>query len=305
MAQIITKVTQNLQRIKEQFESTKREASEFSISELENNPEARKIIEIQRRKCAVHGEELLRQMFELDGLTEPTDEVRATRKALILEIQSIIDASDTVNNELKKLISQLPEPIIPETKTLELPKSPKPELETSKHEESPNPVIDMKVKEKINEKDIPTPIQAPVLNKEKETKVIEEPTLATKSIPKQAQNHKSNNFYQPKINKPLIDVTEDANKYKIIAILPVINREDISLELQDDTITLSAPISYGFDNIRKRERIIPFTKSFIIPRDVDNSNISAKFTDEGTLEIILPKYVRRQYYPHRFSVMVN
>jgi len=102
MAQIITKVTQNLQRIKEQFESTKREASEFSISELENNPEARKIIEIQRRKCAVHCEELLRQMFELDGLTEPTDEVRATRKALILEIQSIIDASDTVNNELKK-----------------------------------------------------------------------------------------------------------------------------------------------------------------------------------------------------------
>ena len=102
-------------------------------------------------------------------------------------------------------------------------------------------------------------------------------------------------FFSPMIsgsNSFKVDLKEDKNNYTIDADLPGIKKEDISLEYNNNYLTISAKrdeISQNNDNdfVRRERTYGEFKRSFYID-NIDENTIDASFTD-GVLRITLPK----------------
>ncbi|MBR3663601.1 MAG: Hsp20/alpha crystallin family protein [Desulfovibrio sp.] len=94
---------------------------------------------------------------------------------------------------------------------------------------------------------------------------------------------------------PNMDVTSDPQNYTITADLPGMNKESVSLEINNGVLTLS-----GEKHLEKKEneteqtchlqeRVFgAFSRSFTLPEDVESEKIAAKFKD-GVLTITLPR----------------
>lgn len=92
---------------------------------------------------------------------------------------------------------------------------------------------------------------------------------------------------------PAVDVAEHDSKYEIVAELPGVKREDLKVSVEDGTLTLSGERKqYGFpEGIRVVRHETPtrsFTRSFELPKDVDQTRIAAELKD-GVLRVQLPK----------------
>jgi HSP20 family protein len=92
---------------------------------------------------------------------------------------------------------------------------------------------------------------------------------------------------------PAIDVKENENSYSLEAELPGITDKDIELKLEGNMLTLSTKkeekTEEKEDQYLLRERkSYSFTRSFVIPEDVDAEKISAEFKN-GLLTLSLPK----------------
>jgi HSP20 family protein len=95
------------------------------------------------------------------------------------------------------------------------------------------------------------------------------------------------------LNTPAVDVTEDANAYKVTAELPGMSEKDVELSLSGDLLTLR-----GEKRDEKEEksgnRYISertygsFQRSFTLPDGIDRAHISADFA-KGVLTVMLPK----------------
>lgn len=81
----------------------------------------------------------------------------------------------------------------------------------------------------------------------------------------------------------LIPVTanEDKDNLQISAELPGVDRADINLELQDDTLSLSATRKQG-------EQTVSFERSFTLPYAVQADKVAATY-ENGVLKLTLPK----------------
>jgi HSP20 family protein len=91
---------------------------------------------------------------------------------------------------------------------------------------------------------------------------------------------------QPALNlqdmrEPLVDVIEEENAVKVLAELPGVNKEDISLFLSDNVLTI---------NVDTPER--RYHKELSLPGDVDESSVRSTYTN-GILETVLTKQERR------------
>ncbi|WP_026883372.1 heat shock protein Hsp18 [Clostridium akagii] len=89
-----------------------------------------------------------------------------------------------------------------------------------------------------------------------------------------------------------VDLKEDENNYTIEADLPGIKKEDISLEYDNNYLTISAKrdeTSENNDNnfVRRERTYGEFKRSFYID-NIDENTVDASFTD-GVLKITLPK----------------
>jgi len=102
-------------------------------------------------------------------------------------------------------------------------------------------------------------------------------------------------FFQPgflAVNAIKADIRENDKEYVVDAEIPGVNKEDIKLELINDTLTISAEhkaeTEEKSDNYLRRERRMgSFSRSFYVP-NVKNEMVTAKYNN-GILTITLPK----------------
>ena len=92
---------------------------------------------------------------------------------------------------------------------------------------------------------------------------------------------------------PAVDIYETENEIILKAELPGLKKEDVSIEVTDDSLTLSGERSFEKDvkeeNYHRIERSYgSFSRTFSLPSTVDRDNVIAKFND-GILEIHIPK----------------
>jgi HSP20 family protein len=92
---------------------------------------------------------------------------------------------------------------------------------------------------------------------------------------------------------PGIDVMEGDKQYEIRVTLPGIKKDEVKIELEDNTLTVSGERKFEKEEKNKRYHLVEsrfgtFKRSFTLPRNVDNSSIDAKMA-EGILNITIKK----------------
>src|SRR5688500_7801027 len=92
---------------------------------------------------------------------------------------------------------------------------------------------------------------------------------------------------------PAMDLVETADHFVLRADLPGMGEEDVKLEFEDGTLTLSGERkaeheSKGEGYYRVERAFGSFSRSLTLPQGVDPDAVSASF-DRGVLEIRIPK----------------
>jgi len=91
-----------------------------------------------------------------------------------------------------------------------------------------------------------------------------------------------------------MDVTEDANAYRVKAEIPGVKKEEIHVSVEGNTVSISAEFERK-EETRKDETLLcselyrgKVARSFTVMADVDESKAEAKY-ENGILELMLPK----------------
>jgi len=92
---------------------------------------------------------------------------------------------------------------------------------------------------------------------------------------------------------PAVDIYETNDSFVVSADLPGLNKDEIQIDLKDNTLTLKGEKKFeekvSKDNYIRIERAYgSFVRSFTLPQNVDPEKIKAKYK-EGVLEITIPK----------------
>ncbi|NTU58926.1 MAG: Hsp20/alpha crystallin family protein [Chlorobiaceae bacterium] len=90
-----------------------------------------------------------------------------------------------------------------------------------------------------------------------------------------------------------VDISEDEHAFHLEAELPGINKENITLHIEDDVLTIKAERTQEEEQKKKDYHRIErtyggFSRSFNIGELIDQENIGASF-DNGVLHVTLPK----------------
>ncbi len=106
---------------------------------------------------------------------------------------------------------------------------------------------------------------------------------------------------------PAVDIHETEDSFVVKADLPGVNKDDIQIDLKDNTITLKGERKFenkvSKDNYIRVERSYgTFVRSFTLPQNVDAEKIKAAYKD-GVLELTLPK--KEEAKPKQIKVEVN
>jgi HSP20 family protein len=93
--------------------------------------------------------------------------------------------------------------------------------------------------------------------------------------------------------QPSVDTLERDNAIEIRAELPGIKKDDISIDVRNNVLTLSGERSHDEDvnegDFYRRERFYGrFQRAITLPDNVDTDNIDAAY-EEGVLKITVPK----------------
>lgn len=96
------------------------------------------------------------------------------------------------------------------------------------------------------------------------------------------------------LRTPEADVVEMENELRVMVELPGMKPEDINLDLENNVLTISGEKheqrqegNEGMWHLTER-RYGKFTRSFVLPRDVEQDSIQAHFQD-GVLNVVIPK----------------
>ena len=120
----------------------------------------------------------------------------------------------------------------------------------------------------------------------------------------------NNNVYLPNIREswtPAVDINEDNTSFILTADIPGLNKSDIDISIEDNTMKLSGSREYkktdeGIEYHYQERNHGKFFRSFKLPISVDEENITAAFKN-GILTVILPKTEEAQ--PKTRSIMVK
>lgn len=106
---------------------------------------------------------------------------------------------------------------------------------------------------------------------------------------------------------PAVDIYEDESQFLLKLELPEMNKEDIKINLNDNTLSISG--ERKFENEEKRdgyhrvERSYgQFYRSFTLPPNVNAETINAEYKD-GVLRLNLPK--KEEAKPKQINVSVK
>ena len=91
---------------------------------------------------------------------------------------------------------------------------------------------------------------------------------------------------------PAVDIFETEKEITLLADMPGVKADDLTIDLRDNTLTLSADIA-SVDNANEEEILVEYEtgryyRQFTIGELVDQENIDAKLND-GVLRLSLPK----------------
>ncbi|HEX4859411.1 MAG TPA: Hsp20/alpha crystallin family protein [Usitatibacteraceae bacterium] len=93
-----------------------------------------------------------------------------------------------------------------------------------------------------------------------------------------------------------IEVTEDANAYRVAAAIPGVKKEDIHVNVDGNEVSIVAEIKRE-TNAKEGEKLLhserfygKTSRTFNLGLDIDEANVSAKYND-GVLNLVLPKKV--------------
>ena len=92
---------------------------------------------------------------------------------------------------------------------------------------------------------------------------------------------------------PAVDVRETDDSFVFSAELPGLSKDDVSITLEDNVLTLTGERRFEKDASKNEFRRIErsyghFTRSFTLPSEVDNDTVQANYSD-GLLTITVPK----------------
>ena len=130
----------------------------------------------------------------------------------------------------------------------------------------------------------------------------ENPLRDLASMEVERLNHMFSNLYGEGLSRawmPPVDIFETAQREVVIkAELPDVKREDISVTLENNILTLRGERRFESDvpreQFQRAERFYgSFSRSFTIPATVDATQISAAYKD-GELRVELPRIVERR-----------
>jgi HSP20 family protein len=107
--------------------------------------------------------------------------------------------------------------------------------------------------------------------------------------------------------RPAVDIYETGNGLVLKAELPGVKKEDVSVEIKDNVLTLKGERAedkeVDEDNYYRRERCFgTFQRSFNLEQSIQPEKIKAKFKD-GILEVEIPRPVEEK--PKKISVSVD
>ena len=103
---------------------------------------------------------------------------------------------------------------------------------------------------------------------------------------------------------PAMDLLESGDDFVLRADLPGMGEEDVKIELEDSTLTISGERkteheSEGDGFYRVERATGAFSRSLTLPKGVDPEAVTAKF-DRGVLEVRIPKPAERK--PRRITI---
>ncbi len=103
---------------------------------------------------------------------------------------------------------------------------------------------------------------------------------------------------------PAMDLLESGDDFVLRADLPGISEDDVTIELEDSTLTISGERKAEHDAegdgyFRVERATGSFSRSLSLPKGVDAEAVSARF-DRGVLEVRIPKPAARK--PRRISI---
>ena len=106
---------------------------------------------------------------------------------------------------------------------------------------------------------------------------------------------------------PAMDLVESGDQFVLKADLPGLSQEDVKIEVEDGTLTISGERKSEHEasegGWHRIERSFgSFSRSLTLPDHVDASAISATFND-GVLEVSIPKPEERK--PQRIEIGTN
>ncbi len=100
--------------------------------------------------------------------------------------------------------------------------------------------------------------------------------------------------------EPLVNITENDNEVVIEAEMSGLAKEDVSLDLKGDELTLRGrtkqfqeSIPKGYTIIHKERCPLEYERAFIIGDDIDRNKISAEYRN-GVLKVILVRVAASQ-----------
>ncbi len=97
---------------------------------------------------------------------------------------------------------------------------------------------------------------------------------------------------------PSVNTREDEKAYYIEVDLPGVKKEDIKVDIKDNTLTISGERKLKEevkeeDYYKIETSIGKFTRTFTLPEDADIENIDAK-NENGVLDIVIPKVKKEE-----------
>lgn len=106
---------------------------------------------------------------------------------------------------------------------------------------------------------------------------------------------------------PVADIVEKDDKYTVKVELPGMKQEDIKVSVDDNVLTIKG--ERKCENESEKDKVIrversygSFTRSFRLPKEIEEKDINATYKD-GVLELNLPKSEEKK--PRLIDIAVN
>ena len=104
---------------------------------------------------------------------------------------------------------------------------------------------------------------------------------------------------------PPVDIVEDGEGITLKADMPGVSKENLSIHVDGETLTLEGTVSLGespsLQGVYAEVRMAQYKRSFVLGRDLDTDRIEAAMKD-GVLTLRVPKQEAAK--PRRIEVKV-